>query len=46
MALVRKHEPETPLALWELRYGRTTAGGAVQGEFLDHLRRAWAEVPA
>ena len=48
MALGRKLEPETPLALWELRYGRSHAGSAVYPVFLDHLRALWAgsEPPA
>jgi TolB-like protein/Tfp pilus assembly protein PilF len=41
-ALARKLEPETPLSIWELRYGRSTEGSDIKGVFLNHLRELWA----
>lgn len=43
MARGRKLEPDTPLAIWELRYGRAFAGAMVGQVFLDHMRALWAQ---
>ncbi|MFI4966598.1 MAG: TIR domain-containing protein [Caulobacterales bacterium] len=42
-ALGRKYEPDTPLAIWELRFRRTNAGGPMEEEFIGHLKALWAE---
>ncbi len=41
--LARGHEPDTPLAIWELRFGRTNAGSPTFETFMTHLRSVWAE---
>ncbi len=46
MTLARKFEPDTPLTIWELRYGRADGGGTSMAVFLDHLRALWAEADA
>ena len=42
----RKLEADTPLALWELRYGRAFRGSAFGPVFLDHLRALWSACEA
>ncbi len=43
MATARKLEPDTPLAMWELRYGRGLAGTPVREVFLRHMREVWED---
>lgn len=39
-------DPETPLALWRLRFERGYVGSHVQGPLLDHLDTVWAATAA
>lgn len=38
----RECEPDTPLWMWEMRYGRAFEDSAARETFLNHLRRLWA----
>ncbi len=42
MARGRKFEPDSPLSIWELRYGRAFRGTAVREVFLGHMRALWS----
>jgi TolB-like protein/Tfp pilus assembly protein PilF len=39
----RQCEPETPLTVWELRFGRAWGGSESGAAFLDHLRALWPQ---
>lgn len=41
LARARRLEPDTPLQMWELRFGRAHAGGSSQEAFLSQLRALW-----
>lgn len=46
MARGLKSEPDTPLAIWELRYSRAHMGSPNLALVLEHLRALWAEAEA
>ncbi|CAN1572285.1 Tetratricopeptide repeat [Caulobacteraceae bacterium] len=42
----RKSEPDTPLAVWERRYGRAHVSNPHLPLYLDHMRALWSETEA
>lgn len=43
MAQARKLEPDSPLSLWKLRYGRAFAGSSRREVFLGHMSELWKQ---
>jgi hypothetical protein len=39
----RKLEPDTSLAVWELRHGRAYVGSAWREAFISQMRELWSE---
>ena len=43
MARARRLEPDTPLGIWQLRFGRAHAGGGSRDAFLEQLGALWGD---